>query len=88
MNEIKASVKFQLKKVLCLGVAIGNVAMEDKEIYVNTQVSFADSMALHLHVTVLKAALRTPHSRAFRVAVHCNAWKGALLTQRLCWACR
>ena len=42
MNEIKASVKFQLKKVLCLGVAIGNVAMEDKEIYVNTQVSCID----------------------------------------------
>ena len=41
VNEIKASVKFQLKKVLCLGVAIGNVAMEDKEIYVNTQVSWA-----------------------------------------------
>ncbi len=39
VNEIKASVKFQLKKVLCLGVAIGNVAMEDKEIYVNTQMS-------------------------------------------------
>ncbi|BDA41635.1 g92 [Coccomyxa elongata] len=39
VNEIKASVKFQLKKVLCLGVAIGNVAMEEKEIYVNSQMS-------------------------------------------------
>ena len=38
VNEIKASVKFQLKKVLCMGVAIGNVAMEEKEVYVNTQV--------------------------------------------------
>jgi ribosomal protein L1 len=37
VNEIKASVKFQLKKVLCMGVAIGNVAMEEKEVYVNTQ---------------------------------------------------
>ncbi|EIE25331.1 60S ribosomal protein L10a [Coccomyxa subellipsoidea C-169] len=39
VNEIKASVKFQLKKVLCLGVAIGNVGMEEKEIYVNSQMS-------------------------------------------------
>ena len=46
VNEIKASVKFQLKKVLCLGVAIGNVAMEDKEIYVNTQVSGVGSSTI------------------------------------------
>lgn len=39
MNEIKASIKFQLKKVLCLGVAVGNVSMTDKELYVNTQMS-------------------------------------------------
>ena len=39
VNEIKASVKFQLKKVLCLGVAVGNVSMADKELYVNTQMS-------------------------------------------------
>ena len=39
MNEIKASIKFQLKKVLCLGVAVGNVSMQDKELYVNTQMS-------------------------------------------------
>ena len=39
MNEIKASIKFQLKKVLCLGVAVGNVTMSDKELYINTQMS-------------------------------------------------
>ncbi len=39
INEIKASIKFQLKKVLCLGVAVGNVGMTDKELYVNTQMS-------------------------------------------------
>ena len=32
IEEIKASIKFQLKKVLCLGVAIGHVAMADKVI--------------------------------------------------------
>jgi len=39
VNELKSSIKFQLKKVLCMGVAIGNVGMEEKEIYVNTQMS-------------------------------------------------
>lgn len=39
VNEIKASVKFQLKKVLCLGVAVGNVSMEDKECFSNIQLS-------------------------------------------------
>jgi len=29
VNELKSSIKFQLKKVLCMGVAIGNVGMEE-----------------------------------------------------------
>ena len=32
-------VKFQLKKVLCMGVAVGNVAMEEKQIFQNVQMS-------------------------------------------------
>jgi len=39
VDEIKSSIKFQLKKVLCMGVAVGNVAMTEQEIYVNTQMS-------------------------------------------------
>ncbi|KAL4427923.1 hypothetical protein ABPG75_002012 [Micractinium tetrahymenae] len=39
INEIRSSVKYQLKKVLCLGVAVGNVAMSDRELYVNIQMS-------------------------------------------------
>ena len=31
--------KFQLKKVLCLAVAVGNVEMTEREIFVNTQMS-------------------------------------------------
>ena len=48
VNEIKCSIKFQLKKVLCLGVAVGNVSMNDKEIYVNVQ------MAVNFLVSLLK----------------------------------
>lgn len=39
MNETKATVKFQLKKVLCMGVAVGNLSMEEKQIFQNVQMS-------------------------------------------------
>ncbi|GAA0142513.1 ribosomal protein [Lithospermum erythrorhizon] len=39
VNESKATVKFQLKKVLCMGVAVGNCAMEEKQIFQNVQMS-------------------------------------------------
>ena len=35
VNETKASIKFQLKKVLCLGVAIAHVSMTESEIRTN-----------------------------------------------------
>lgn len=39
IDEIKATIKFQMKKVMCLNVAIGNVAMDSKGICVNTQLA-------------------------------------------------
>jgi len=39
VNETKATVKFQLKKVLCIGVAVGNCDMEEKQIFQNVQMS-------------------------------------------------
>ncbi|KAG8058834.1 hypothetical protein GUJ93_ZPchr0002g22986 [Zizania palustris] len=39
VNETRATVKFQLKKVLCMGVAVGNCAMEEKQIFQNVQMS-------------------------------------------------
>ncbi len=36
-TETKAMIKFQLKKVLCMGVAIGNCGMEEKQIFQNVQ---------------------------------------------------
>ena len=35
VNETKASIKFQLKKVLCMGVAVANVGMEEGQIRTN-----------------------------------------------------
>ncbi|CAM0883675.1 unnamed protein product [Alopecurus aequalis] len=39
VNETKATVKFQLKKVLCMGVAVGHMGMEEKQIFQNVQMS-------------------------------------------------
>merc|ERR1712070_756467 len=44
----KAAVKFQLKKVLCMGVAVGNVEMSERELYVNIQ------MTVNFLVSLLK----------------------------------
>lgn len=46
LEEMKASVKFQLKKVLCMGVAVGNVNMTEKELFINTQMSVNFLMSL------------------------------------------
>ena len=39
VNETKAMVKFQLKKVLFMGVAVGNCGMEEKQVFQNVQLS-------------------------------------------------
>lgn len=35
INEVKSTIKFQLKKVLCLGVAVGHVQMSEDQILGN-----------------------------------------------------
>ncbi|TQE13775.1 hypothetical protein C1H46_000782 [Malus baccata] len=39
VSETKATIKFQLKKVLCIGVAVGHVSKEEKQIFQNMQLS-------------------------------------------------
>jgi hypothetical protein len=46
VNETRASVKFQLKKVLCMGVAVANVKMTDSEI--RTNISYAVNFLVSL----------------------------------------
>lgn len=66
VNETKATIKFQLKKVLCMGVAVGNMDMEEKQIFQNVQMSVnflvsllkknwqnvSTSWSSHLHLNV------------------------------------
>jgi large subunit ribosomal protein L10Ae len=39
IDEVKSTIKFQMKKVMCLNVAVGNVEMDKQHIIVNTQLS-------------------------------------------------
>merc|ERR1719510_868335 len=48
VNEIRSMVKFQLKKVLCMGVAVGNVNMTPDELRMNCL------MAINFLVSLLK----------------------------------
>jgi len=48
VTEIQATVRFQLKKVLCLGCAVGHVKMSEEEIRQNT------NMAINFLVSLLK----------------------------------
>ncbi|KAL1411329.1 60S ribosomal protein L1-B [Vanrija pseudolonga] len=48
VNEVRSTIKFQLKKVLCLGVAIGHVDMEEDHIMQNTM------LAINFLISLLK----------------------------------
>mmetsp|Transcript_19570 Transcript_19570/g.32506 ORF Transcript_19570/g.32506 Transcript_19570/m.32506 type:complete len:230 (+) Transcript_19570:87-776(+) len=39
IDEIKSTIKFQMKKVMCLNVSVGNVEMDKQKIIVNTQLA-------------------------------------------------
>lgn len=48
ITEVKSTIKFQLKKVLCLGVAVGNVDMSEDELIANVM------LAVNYLVSLLK----------------------------------
>ena len=39
IDEVKSTIKFQMKKVMCLNVAVGNITMDAKQISANTQLA-------------------------------------------------
>nr|ACO12930.1 60S ribosomal protein L10a [Lepeophtheirus salmonis] len=47
-NDLKATIKFQMKKVVCLSVAVGNCSMTEDEIVQNT------NLAINFLVSLLK----------------------------------
>jgi len=66
IDSIKKSVKFQLKKVLCMGVAVGNCDMEVKDLYSNIQMSVNFLISLlkknwqNVKVLYIKTTMGTP----------------------------
>merc|ERR1712187_869072 len=48
VNDVKATIKFQMKKVLCLSVAVGNVDMTEEQLMENIR------LALNFLVSLLK----------------------------------
>merc|ERR1712187_357702 len=48
VTDVKSTIKFQLKKVLCLGVAVGNVGMTQDELVANIM------LAINYLVSLLK----------------------------------
>jgi len=39
IDEVKATIKFQMKKVMCLNVSVGNMEMDKQEVIVNVQLA-------------------------------------------------
>merc|ERR1712053_56887 len=48
VNDVKATIKFQMKKVLCLSVAVGNVDMTEEQLMQNVH------LAMNFLVSLLK----------------------------------
>uniref|UniRef100_R7WAN0 60S ribosomal protein L10a-1 n=1 Tax=Aegilops tauschii TaxID=37682 RepID=R7WAN0_AEGTA len=73
VNETKATVKFQLKKVLCMGVAVGNLSMDEKQIQQNIQ------MSVNFLVSLLKKNWQNTCNRIVPGLVHKHATNGPKL---------
>ncbi len=69
VNETKASIKFQLKKVLCLAVAIGHVGMTEQEIRTNIvyAVNFLVSLLKKNWQNVRSLYIKSTMGKPFRV---------------------
>ena len=53
ITEVRSTIKFQLKKVLCLGVAVGHVQMTDDQVLANVMLSASWSLSGLLLVLTL-----------------------------------
>jgi large subunit ribosomal protein L10Ae len=67
INEVKSTIKFQLKKVLCMGVAVGNVDMDTEQLIANIMLAINYLVSLlkkgwqNVGSLVIKASMSPPH---------------------------
>ena len=67
IDEVKSSIKFQLKKVLCMGTAVGNLDLTEEQVRQNI------TMSLNFLVSLLKKGwnnIRTVHIKSTMGRVH------------------
>jgi len=69
VNDIRASIKFQLKKVLCLAVAVANVSMTESEIKTNIvyAVNFLVSLLKKNWQNVRSLHIKSTMGKPFRI---------------------
>eukprot|EP00803_Ostreobium_quekettii_P003619 evm.model.scf_235.11 EVM.evm.TU.scf_235.11 scf_235:73862-76031(+) len=69
LEETKASIKFQLKKVLCLGVAVANVGMEEAQIRTNIiySINFLVSLLKKNWQNVRCLYIKSTMGKAYRI---------------------
>jgi large subunit ribosomal protein L10Ae len=66
INEVKSTIKFQLKKVLCMGVAVGNVSMTEDQLISNIMIAINYLISLlkkgwqNVGSLVIKATMSPP----------------------------
>ncbi|CAG8896635.1 unnamed protein product [Penicillium nalgiovense] len=67
VTDVKSTIKFQLKKVLCLGVAVGHVSMEKEALVANLMLAINYLVSLlkkgwqNVGSLVIKASMSPPH---------------------------
>jgi hypothetical protein len=52
LTEVRSTIKFQLKKVLCLGVAVGHVQMSEDQVLGNVMLSTRRVVSVELFVFI------------------------------------
>ena len=68
-NEVRSTIKFQLKKVLCLGVAVGHVELSEDQLLANTMlaINFLISLLKKNWQNVKSLNIKTSMGRAHRL---------------------
>jgi hypothetical protein len=80
VNEVRSTIKFQLKKVLCLGVAIGHCNMEEDQIVQNAMLS------INFLISLLKKQVSYPPCRIRRTKlISCSGKTSSPSTSRAPW---
>lgn len=79
LNEVKSTIKFQLKKVLCLAVAIGSVEFTADELVsnimlaINFLISLLKKQWQNIQSLVIKSSMGPPTRRTWQLFLSCRS---------------